>query len=309
VLDDKMFLKQVLDTTPDQVVVINDSGEIVFVNKSWQNFGEQNDCTCCDVWEQKNYLVECKKAADNGDEFGLNAYQGILAIIEQQQSDFYLEYPCHSENEKRWFMMRVVPFELSDKKYYVISHQNITERKLAEEQVQKLAAIDGLTDIANRGFFDTFLEQEWNRCQRLGMPLSLAIIDIDDFKLLNDTYGHQQGDTCLKKVAKVLNEFTKRPSDLCARFGGEEFVLVYGNTSSDQALLVLNDILEKLKHLNIENKHSLPSQTLTVSVGLTTITPNSDFTCAYLIKEADDLLYKAKDKGKDALCVSDLALI
>jgi len=309
VIDDKAFFKLVLDTTPDQVVVINSKGDIVYINRSWQNFGEQNDCACCDMWEQQNYLAECEKAAKKGDSFGLKAFNGIKSVISGANDDFYLEYPCHSEDEKRWFMMRVVSFSHTDKAYYAISHQNITERKLAEEQVQKLAAIDGLTDIANRGFFDTFLEQEWNRCQRLGMPLSLAIIDIDDFKLLNDTYGHQQGDTCLKRLAKVLNEFTKRPGDLCARFGGEEFVLVYGNTNSDQALLVLNDILEKLKQLNIENKHSLPSRTLTVSVGLTTIIPSSDFTCAYLIKEADDLLYKAKDKGKDALCVSDLALI
>lgn len=307
-LDDKLFLKLVLDTMPEQVVVINKEGDIVFINKGWQNFGEENDCSC-GAWEKENYLFTCKKAADNGDEIGVRALEGINAVINEQQDDLYLEYPCHSDDEKRWFMMRVVPFKLNTDFYYVITHQNITERKLAEEEVQQLANIDGLTDIFNRGYFDSFLEQEWNRCKRLNMPLSLAIIDLDDFKLLNDTYGHQQGDECLKQVAAILEQYTKRPSDICARFGGEEFALVYGNTSSEQATTVINAIVEQLKQLNICNELSLPSKTLTVSIGLASVVPCSDYTIESMIKEADDLLYKAKATGKNLLCVADLTVV
>ncbi|WP_338365006.1 sensor domain-containing diguanylate cyclase [uncultured Pseudoalteromonas sp.] len=308
-INDKAFFKLVLDTMPDQVVVINSVGDIVYINRSWQNFGEQNDCACCEVWEQQNYLTECEKAAKKGDEFGLKALNGITSVISGTRDDFYLEYPCHSEDEKRWFMMRVVSFNHIENGYYAISHQNITERKLAEELVQKQLGIDGLTNIANRGYFDEFLIKEWNRCKRLNMPLSLVIIDLDDFKLLNDTYGHQQGDTCLKKVANLLKDFAKRPSDLCARFGGEEFVLVYGNTNSDQACNILYSLQKAFLALNIENKHSLPNKKLTVSMGATTVVPCDSFTSEELLKEADDLLYKAKNQGKNQLCVSDLNFV
>ena len=256
----------------------------------------------------KRKLFTCKKAADNGDEIGERALKGINAVINAEQEAFYLEYPCHSDDEKRWFMMRVVPFKYSTDFYYVITHQNITERKLAEE-VQKLANIDGLTDIFNRGYFDSFLEQEWNRCKRLNMPLSLALIDLDDFKLLNDTYGHQQGDECLKQVAAVLKQYTKRPSDICARFGGEEFVLVYGNTNSEQATIIINAIVEQLKQLNICNELSLPSKTLTVSVGLASVIPCNSYKIQNMVKEADDLLYKAKTAGKNLVCAADLTVV
>ena len=79
-IDDKAFFKLVLDTTPDQVVVINSKGDIVYINRSWQNFGEQNDCACCDMWEQQNYLAECEKAAKKGDSFGLKAFNCTLKL-------------------------------------------------------------------------------------------------------------------------------------------------------------------------------------------------------------------------------------
>ena len=236
-----------------------------------------------------------------GDDFGIQAAKGIRSVISKETEDFYFEYPCNSPDEKRWFMMRVTPFTLENIDYFVISHQNITERKLAEEKLLDLSRLDGLTGIANRRYFDNFLEEEWRRCHRLGLPISLAIIDLDYFKLLNDHYGHQTGDECLKAVAKSLKQFVRRPSDLCARYGGEEFSIIFGNTSTDQAKVLVDKVLEAIRSLNFPNEKSPTHPTLTASIGLTAMLPDDSSNEQELIGRADELMYEAKRNGRNQI--------
>ncbi len=296
------FLKSVLDTITEHIAVIDNQGEILFVNRGWNAFGQNNACLIESSWKGVNYLTECDKAAAMGDDFGIRAASGIRSVISAETDKFYLEYPCHSPDEKRWFMMRVTSFVIQGEKRFVISHQNITERKVAEEEVLELSRIDGLTDIANRRCFDEFLESEWRRCLRFAMPISLALIDLDHYKMLNDTYGHQSGDECLKVVAELLKKFAKRPGDLCARYGGEEFAIVYGGTSLDQAKLLVSKLLDEICLLNIANKNSPTSPILTASIGLTALYPGKENCVSELIKKADDALYLAKQKGRNRVC-------
>lgn len=98
--------------------------------------------------------------------------------------------------------------------------------ELANENLRRLTSLDGLTGIANRRYFDEYYDQEWRRALRHEEPLSLILIDIDYFKVFNDTYGHLKGDECLKQVARALSSTLQRAGDLVARYGGEEFVVV-----------------------------------------------------------------------------------
>lgn len=295
------FLKSVLDTITEHIVVIDNEGKILFINKSWNSFGQNNACLTNETWDDVNYLKECDKAAAMGDEFGVKAVNGIRSVINADEEEFYFEYPCHSPNEKRWFMMRVTPFSIGGANCFVISHQNITERKLAEDKVLNLSRIDGLTNIPNRRYFDEFLDNEWKRCHRLCKPITLAIIDLDYFKLLNDTYGHQIGDECLKLVGRTLTEFVNRPSDLCARYGGEEFAIVYGDTNLDQAKILISKLLNEIRSLNIPNENSPTLPTLTASIGLATMYPNKENNEGELIRKSDELLYLAKENGRNKM--------
>ncbi|KZY56046.1 diguanylate cyclase [Pseudoalteromonas shioyasakiensis] len=301
-VESKEFLKSILDTISKHIVVIDEKGDIQFVNRSWQTFGDENNCQCNTQWEEQNYLAICQSAAQQGDEFGAQALSGISQVINQQLTEYYLEYPCHSNTDKRWFLMRAVPFEHASKRFIVISHINITERKIAEQQVQELARIDGLTQIANRRHFDDFYKQEWSRCARLKHPLSLAMIDLDNFKSLNDNFGHLVGDICLKEVAKLLPDYTRRPGDLCARYGGEEFVLVLGNTQSHQAQKLVTRFMAALNTLQLPE---LAGHPLTVSIGLATIYPSSRDDAMLLIEMADNALYQAKEAGRNQLVIAD----
>jgi diguanylate cyclase (GGDEF)-like protein/PAS domain S-box-containing protein len=295
------FLSLVLDSITEHIAVIDDQGEIQYVNNSWSIFGSNNECAISYDWSGVNYIEECDRASLRGDEYGTKAGSGIRSVIDQNVSNFYFEYPCHSLNEKRWFMMRITPFQVDEKKYFVISHQDVTERKLAENEVKNLASLDGLTDIPNRRAFDEFLSQEWKRCARSNKPISLAIIDIDYFKLLNDTYGHQSGDECLVKIGVLLKKFVNRPSDMCARYGGDEFVLAWGDTSLDQSLELVSELLQKIVDLNIPNCKSPTSDYLTASIGLAELLPNKTNRESELISNADSMLYKAKESGRNKI--------
>lgn len=293
------FLKSVLNTMKEHVVVIDSNGAIVYVNEAWVMFGINNDYPVGDYWRGTNYLAVCDKSAKKGDKIAIEAAEGIRKVINNKEKLFYIEYPCHSENERRWFMMRVSAFKLKNKAYYVISHENITELKLAEEKILNLSRIDVLTNIPNRRYFNEFFEEEWKRCIRFKLPLSLAMIDIDHFKLLNDTYGHQAGDECLKKIGETLGKFGRRPDDIVARYGGEEFIMALGNTTIENSLKIVNELSNLINDLKIPNKKSSVIPTVTVSIGLSTVYPNENINKEELIKHADILLYKAKESGRN----------
>jgi len=293
------FYRSLVDSITEHIVVIDEQGRILFVNKSWINFGVENGCPSSFSWLGKNYMETCSRSTAEGDSFGKLAADGIGAVISRRSNIFYMEYPCHSKTEKRWFMMRVTPLELQQESLFVISHQNITERKLAEEEVLNLSRIDGLTGIANRRFFDEFLQSEYRRCGRLGLPISLLMLDIDHFKLFNDSYGHPAGDGCLKKISESLRMFGKRPGDLAARYGGEEFVLVLSNTGLTEAVRIAEELLETIRRQNIVFITAPLVERVTVSIGVACMVPQKDIDGTQLVQSADTMLYKAKENGRN----------
>ncbi|MGR9099641.1 MAG: sensor domain-containing diguanylate cyclase, partial [Gammaproteobacteria bacterium] len=252
-IESNAFLKLVIDSVSEAIVVIDHKGKIVFVNKAWIDFGRANGLIK-NNWNGVNYLKVCEDSAAQGDEYGEMAAEGIRKVIKKDLDTFYFEYPCHSQYKKRWFMMSMSSLQSENLPFYVITHKNITERKNAEEKAINLSRIDGLTNIPNRRRFDEFLNSEWRRCARLKLPVSLAFIDIDHFKLLNDNYGHHAGDECLIKVAALLNALLKRPCDLCARFGGDEFSLVFGETTLEHSVRLIDKLFDGLRELSIPNE-------------------------------------------------------
>lgn len=293
------FLRHVLDAITDHIIVIDAAGDIQYANQKWSACSDDHAPTVDSAWRGANYLDECDKAAAMSDGFGAEAGAGIRSVIEQQEDVFYFEYPCHSPEQKRWFMMRVSPFCLKEARYFVIAHKDITERKLAEEMAISLARMDGLTQIPNRRAFDEFLQQEWKRCARLKKPMSLAILDLDYFKLLNDRCGHQAGDDSLIKVAQLLKNFASRPGDICARYGGEEFAIAWADTSLEQAKRLAARLLKEIAQLHIPNSDSSAASYLTASIGLAEVFPSRKTDESQLISKADKMLYQAKEKGRN----------
>ncbi|MCU7844452.1 MAG: diguanylate cyclase [Candidatus Thiodiazotropha sp. (ex Monitilora ramsayi)] len=295
------FLSSVVNTITEHVAVIDHRGMILFVNQRWVEFGIENGQAESKNWIGENYINACDLSASNGDTFGREAAAGIRSVINMERPQFYYEYPCSSPETKPWFLMRVVPFELDGHRFYVISHSNITERKLAEERIQHLSRVDTLTGLANRRYFDEFFAKEWSRCTRAQMPITLAMLDIDYFKYLNDSFGHHSGDDCLKSISNVLSTYAKRPSDICARYGGDEYMIMYGNTTLDEALVQILKLMDAIRKLEIPNPDAPTGPSVTVSIGLSTAYPEMETNEEDLIRAADRLLYAAKDAGRDSV--------
>ena len=173
-----------------------------------------------------------------------------------------------------------------------------SERKLALANIklQQLVDIDGLTGISNRRRFDDVLSLEWLRAQRSQHSLALLMCDIDFFKLFNDRHGHLAGDQCLKKVAAVLNASLRRPGDLAARFGGEEFTLVLPSTDMEGALAIAEFCRQRVEAIGMRNQHD---RVVTLSIGVACMVPVDGVTPIDLIDKADRALYEAKNAGRN----------
>jgi two-component system chemotaxis family response regulator WspR len=173
--------------------------------------------------------------------------------------------------------------------------------KLAEANLalQKLSSLDGLTGIANRRSFDETLQKEWNRSIRGEKSIGLIMLDIDFFKLYNDHYGHQGGDDCLKRVAKGLESAIHRETDLLARYGGEEFSTVLPDTDLSGAIKVAEEMRLTIKDLRIEHAKSKITDIVSISIGVSAVTPLQGMNQEVLIAAADQALYKAKEEGRD----------
>ncbi|MGK7925583.1 MAG: diguanylate cyclase [Spirulina sp.] len=175
----------------------------------------------------------------------------------------------------------------------------LAKLETANRELKNLANLDGLTGLANRRRFDEIFAKEWQRMHRVRAPLSLILADIDFFKRYNDTYGHQQGDECLKAVAKAIRTCSKRSSDVAARYGGEEFAVILPNTPLDGAVQIARQIQERVQKLQIEHSQSLIHPYITISLGAASQFPDQQATLDDLIGAADAALYRAKASGRD----------
>lgn len=169
----------------------------------------------------------------------------------------------------------------------------------SNKQLETLSSQDGLTQLANRRFFNDQLGSEWSRAIRNKKPISLLMCDIDYFKLLNDSRGHLEGDQCLKEVAKILTNIPLRSADIVARYGGEEFVLLLPETDLDGAINISGQVHENLVALSYPHDKSPIRNHVTVSIGLTSIVPQQNSPVEVLISQADQALYAAKEKGRN----------
>ena len=174
---------------------------------------------------------------------------------------------------------------------------------LLYQQLFQLTVLDSLTQVYNRRYFDQQLNLEWRRLQRVSSPLSLIMCDVDCFKIYNDTYGHQQGDKCLQRVAKAISTAIKRPADVLARYGGEEFTVILPHTSQSGAIKVAEAIRVAVKELKIPHLNSLADSVVTISVGIASTVPNTEDNPYLLVEAADLALYQAKERGRDGIAV------
>lgn len=230
-------------------------------------------------------------------------FESFVQVVETctvlEQEHYYDSYAL-----KAWF--HIVAVKLGDG--FAMTFRDISDRKQIEITLKNAnlrlahqANIDSLTQIANRRRFDEYITQEWSRCAREREYLSLILCDVDYFKAYNDSYGHQAGDSCLYEVAKAIERGVKRAADLAFRYGGEEFAIVLPHTQGQGAIKVAEDIQQQIQSLQIPHDTSEIGETVTMSLGVSSIIPNTKYSPHILISAADNALYDAKLKGRNCI--------
>jgi two-component system chemotaxis family response regulator WspR len=176
------------------------------------------------------------------------------------------------------------------------SQQKLLEANL---ELQRLSVLDGLTGLSNRRNLNVCLEAEWLRAKRDGTIVSLLMIDVDDFKAYNDSYGHLAGDEVLKRLAELMQAHTRRSTDLAARYGGEEFAMLLPHTPADGALQRAQSLCQSMAALRLPHRASAVADHVTLSIGVASRIPQREEAPVVLIGGADSALYKAKHGGKN----------
>lgn len=297
------FYPAIVDSMPDLAIVMGNDGRIQWTNMAWRDYGIDRGCKFTDRWLDINYLDVCDKATSTGNEYSSYAAEGIRQIVSGEKTQFHLDYPCFTPVNEQWYRMRVHPLQDVSQRSYLILHQEITDTIKYIHHLESLAVTDELTKIGNRRCLDASLNDEWRRDTRSGSPLSLLLLDIDEFKLYNDQYGHIAGDNVLKSIASVLTRHARRPGDCAARYGGEEFAIVLGNTGPDSAIKIARNVLQEIRGLAIEHAEAAKRKLITVSAGVATTYPLQGLSDQTITDSADRKMYRAKRKGGDLLVV------
>jgi len=294
--ESERFARSTLEALPEHVAILDEDGRIIAVNQQWRNFAGNNVSVLQNPVEGANYFEACNNAAGNEREYAAAFTAGIRSVLREKRESFSLEYPCDSHGEQLWFLGRVNRFTGDGPKRIVVVHENITDLKRAEFNIQKLAYYDTLTGLPNRLLLQDRLRQGIKRAERNRQILALLFLDLDHFKVINDTLGHAAGDRLLKEVASRLNCHV-RAYDTVARMGGDEFVLLLNQvTATGHVSNVAQMILE-----NLSPPFQLGTQEvfITTSIGIA-LYPTDGADGERLLKNADTAMYLAKERGRNA---------
>lgn len=324
------ILSMIRDITPlkEAQALLQESEQkykaIAMSSASWEAWFDENGKL---IWT--NDLVEDLTGFNAEESFLIDNFLGSLIITDdvsvlnqkfkttlKNQTGGHAETRIHHKTEGcKWLLIYWRPLSDTNKNFkgFRTSIIDITERKRAESEIaslatqlqkeketaEKISLTDGMTGISNRRYLDDQVILEYFRMKRTGQPLSIIMLDVDFFKLYNDTYGHLQGDECLKNIARVMKNSVKRATDITARYGGEEFVILLPDTSDSGVQTVAERIRQNVELLNMEHTSSKIASFVTVSIGTATFNKYSDISPEMMIQKADEALYKAKNSGRN----------
>lgn len=296
----KEILSAITDMMPDRHFIIDQDGVIIsrFGNTKVEqfyhidNYEPRSATELTSPENSKKTMKALKECLATG--------QIITYEVDGELSELIKVRPnIKGPASKQWFEVRLVPlkFLVENKRTVIVSVRNITDRKQSEIQLQELVVTDALTELFNRRYATEELTRCLKRFLRYKTPITILVLDIDFFKMINDTYGHDVGDLVLVELGKFL-KMNVRSVDTLARLGGEEFILIM----PDVTLIDVQPFCQRLIK-NIAN-FPIPVEagvlTLTMSGGLTQFT-EGDKTIEGILKRADIALYRSKNEGRNCI--------
>ncbi len=291
--------QKVLDSMPQHVAMLDRRGTIIMVNAAWERFAAENGGSVhASIGVGANYLEVCAPHRLPPNSEGHEARQGLERLLADEIDQYVLEYPCHSLNDQRWYLMHAS--RITGSGGVVVSHIDITDRKLAEISLRELAMVDPLTGLLNRRGFAEYLTDELERARRHASTLSAIFIDCDDFKQINDRFGHATGDRVLATLARGLSD-SLRPTDRMARIGGDEFLVLLPETRLMEAALVA----DRLRLAGVGERIHVGQDMVPLTVSLA-VTPVDVDTGSIddILRNARVALQDSKVRGKNRITLA-----
>jgi diguanylate cyclase (GGDEF)-like protein/PAS domain S-box-containing protein len=311
---DKRWIKEELEEKEERLRTMAENFDEVF----WMFDGSFRELLYVNDQVESIYGISPEELREDGLTFFNGIYPDHHARVEEaierlrNGEKVKLEYRVNKEEDFcRWVSVQGVPiFEEGSVERIIGSSREITERKKyekeleqARKQLKQQTYEDPLLHIPNRRLFNERFQEEWSRALRESNPLSMLLVDIDEFKKYNDRYGHQQGDWCLKKIAETLENELKRKTDIVARYGGEEFVVILSNTDEEGLRTVAERLRTAVRECEIPHETSSVTDYVTISLGGATMVPDASTSRDALLRVVDEQLYEAKEQGKDQVSI------
>jgi diguanylate cyclase (GGDEF)-like protein/PAS domain S-box-containing protein len=293
-VDKQEFIRTMLDTIPSPIFFTDRQGRIKGRNKAFDDTFDvaQKNLTTTRVWE----LIEWEDPIIYQNHFDQCIRNGELQRFEMNY---------RFRNDAGSVIVNQTAFRDSEGVLIgiIANFTDITEQKAREETLHLLSEQDQLTNVVNRRGMEHRLKELHSLAITNKEHLSIALIDVDDFKLYNDHYGHQLGDICLRRIATVLKKCLRRDGEFVARYGGEEFLIALPGQTSVAAAKTLEYIRNEVYEMGIKHKFSQHHDTVTISTGFITMIPGANQSINDLIEQADKGLYLAKHHGKNTVCL------
>jgi diguanylate cyclase (GGDEF)-like protein len=289
----------VLDSLPEHIGVLDRSGVLVAANRSWIKQRLRNRGGAAErPMPGTNYLAMLRKHAEVNRR-SLRLWKNILSVIEGKKERFTMEYSSHQDDGRKWFLLSVTPMKNGESVTgAVISHTDITQRKSAELESKRFSITDPMTGIFNRKAGLDYVHKQMKFCDRHGCSFTVCYIDLDNLKLVNDSFGHKEGDRIIITFVNLLKR-ALRESDVMCRLGGDEILLILQETTLEASNAVLKRILESV---DARNSRSAKPYRIEFSYGLAEYTLGSKLTAEELVDKADRNMYAmktARKAGKD----------
>lgn len=240
---------------------------------------------------------------------GMDGYEVIIALKSQEKTKpipvIFLTGLVNASDEEKGLVLGAADYITKPFHAAIVKLRVGNQIKLLEQihTIERLSMIDQLTEMPNRRSFDSRMIAEWGRAIRDKTSVGVLAVDVDRFKIYNDTYGHRQGDIALQSIAKMFAAQLKRPGDFAARWGGEEFFVLLPNTDSFGAMEIAEQIRKSIEGLSIPGEGGKPTK-ITISIGVNAQNPSTDpvDSLDLFIVNADKALYAAKKAGRNRVC-------
>jgi diguanylate cyclase (GGDEF)-like protein len=290
----QQLLQQIIDTDAS-FIVLADGRNIIYANKTILEFAGYSSIE--EFREKHEYLSDMFEKVENNSSFIQTYNDGIhwIEYLRKEQDSQRLKIRINKDGERRYFRPYAKDIQTDDKVLYLVTFDEITNEYVKIKELEHMASTDVLTKLFNRSKLNDVLEKEMALSSTISSPLSIIFIDIDHFKQVNDTYGHDVGDKVLIDIANIISSST-RVGDIAARWGGEEFMITLQSTDAVHASI----LAEKLR-IAVEEFTFAIVGNLTISLGVTEFMNNESEET--LIKRVDKALYEAKDSGRNRVVI------